>query len=75
MFTEEEAQILALLVGALPTPIFDGGEGGFASIQVPDRETESSNTTIAYVVYTLVRWMQEGKLGGILRAPGRAGEP
>lgn len=55
MFSEEDAQILALLGNSPPTPMFDVGEAGISSIQVPKRYADNNRNSMAFVVYTLVR--------------------
>lgn len=75
LFSKEDAHILTLLGNSLPTLVFDGGEGGISSIQAPKRDTESSSNSMAFVVYTLIRWVREGKIGGMLRAPAVSREP
>lgn len=54
--------------------MFDGGEGGISSIQVQNRNTKSNSIAMVYAVYTLIQWVREGKVGGLLRAPLVQGE-
>lgn len=78
IFSNEDAHILTLLGNALPTPVFDGGEGGISFIQVLERDTKSSFNAMAYAVYTLICWVREGKIGGLPRTPtmqGIQGDP
>lgn len=74
LFLDKDAHILALLRGALATQAIGGGAEGIFSIQVLDKDLESSSNAMAYAVYTLVRWVCEGKIRGVLRMPAVQGE-
>lgn len=66
--------VLVPLDAALPTPVEEGDESRISSIQFLESVSERGTNAIACVVYSVVKWIKEGKISGMVPR-GPPGQP